>query len=295
MRIWALSHLESTSPGTRRFLAAARARGHEAELVHPLALDLAIGPVAGGARLAVDRAGAPAPLPDLCFTRMGSASPAAGLNALLQMEALGLPVVNAAAALWRTRDKVRSLALLAAAGLPVPASFVPGRDTDAAAVERALGPAPWVVKRLEGTKGEAVFLVDGADALAGLLAEAAEPCLVQRFVREAAGTDLRALVVGGRVLGAMRRRSGTDDFRSNLHQGGRGEPVELDDATTDLALRAAATLGLEVAGVDLLESAAGPLVIEVNGSPGLAGIEDATGLALADGVVAHLEARVAAG
>jgi ribosomal protein S6--L-glutamate ligase len=289
MRLWVLSQLVG-SPGTQRFLDAAIARGHAARLLHPLDPDLALGQ-RGGLRLA----GEAVELPDLAFTRMGAASPAAGLNLLLQLEALGVPVVNSPLALWQSRDKVRSLVLLARAGLPVPASLVPGRTTRPAEIEAALGPPPWVLKRPEGAKGDGVSLVHSAEQLAGCGGAHTtpdEPHLVQRFVAESSGVDLRVLVVGGQVLGAMRRRSATGDFRSNLHQGGLGEPAEPTPEVAELALHAAATLGLEVAGVDLLEAREGPLLLEVNGSPGLAGIEDATGLPLAAGVVAFLERRL---
>jgi len=288
MKLWVLSHLVG-SPGTRRVLDAARRAGHEVELIHPLDLALTTGSDLGVRRVGTDLA-----LPDLVFTRMGASSPPSSLNTLLHLEALGVPVVNAPRALWAARDKVRATSLLAARGLPVPASLVPGRHTTVAEVEQVLGPAPWVVKRPEGSKGEAVFLVEEPDevlahAAAGQAAE--QPVLVQRFVAESSGVDLRVLVAGGRVLGAMRRRSGTDDFRSNLHQGGRGEPVAIDAGIRDVALAASAALGLEVAGVDLLEADEGPLVIEVNGSPGLAGIEDTTGTDLSCELIRILEER----
>ncbi|MDF1798353.1 MAG: RimK family alpha-L-glutamate ligase [Planctomycetota bacterium] len=292
MNVWVLSQLEA-SPGTQRFLDAAHRAGHEATRLHPLDLELCLG---AGGELDVLHGGVELALPDVVFTRMGAASPAAGLNTLLQLAALGVPVVNDPLALWRSRDKVRSSLLLARAGLPVPASLVPGRRLAAGLARARLGPPPWVVKRPEGSKGEAVFLVQDEAELESYFEAAGTteaPVVVQRFVAEASGTDLRVFVVGGHTLAAMRRRSGSGDFRSNLHQGGHGERVEASAEAAAVAEAAVAALGLEVAGVDLLEADGGPLVIEVNGSPGFAGIEDATGADLSGAVVRYLEARVA--
>jgi ribosomal protein S6--L-glutamate ligase len=288
LNIWVLSHLES-SPGTQRFLDAAHRRGHEAQRVHPLDLELLI-----DAQLGLGYRGEPRELPDVAFTRMGATSPPASLNALLQLQALGVPVINDPRALWTTRDKVRCSLTLASVGLPVPRTIVPGRQLAPGWIEAQLGPPPWVVKRPEGCKGEAVFLVKGEAEIAAHTSDASQaPVLVQRFVAESSGVDLRVLVAGDRVLGAMRRRSSTGDFRSNLHQGGRGEPVEVSDEVGRVALAAATVLGLGVAGVDLLESDDGPLLLEVNGSPGLAGIEDATGTNVSGAIVDYLEERVA--
>jgi ribosomal protein S6--L-glutamate ligase len=288
VNIWVLSQLES-SPGTQRFLDAARRAGHTAERLHPLDLDWSVD---SSGDLGTWHRGEARSLPDLVFTRMGATSPAAALNALLQLQALGLPVINDPRALWLTRDKVRCSLTLARAGLAVPRMVVPGRHSKAGWIEEQLGPPPWVVKRAEGSKGEAVFLIHDENELsehttAATLAET--PLLVQRFIKESSGVDLRVLVAGGQVLGAMRRRSSTGDFRSNLHQGGHGEPARVSTEVERVALRAVEALGLGVAGVDLLESDAGPLLIEVNGSPGFAGIEDATGEDLAGEVVTYLE------
>jgi ribosomal protein S6--L-glutamate ligase len=288
MNIWVLSHLQA-SPGNQRFLDAAHRAGHSAERVHPLDLDLL---VSTGSELGIRYRGASKDLPDLAFTRLGATSPPASLNALLQLQALGIPVINDPRALWLTRDKVRCSLTLARAGLKIPRMIVPGRDFKLDYIEEQLGPPPWVVKLAEGCKGQAVFLVKDETELRRHTDAAAEtevPLLVQRFVAESSGVDLRVLVAGDSVLGAMRRRSSTGDFRSNLHQGGTGEPAEVSPAVERLALSAVATLGLGVAGVDVLESNQGPLLIEVNGSPGLAGIEDAAQTDIGGAVVAYLE------
>lgn len=306
MHVWVLSQLVG-SPGTERFLRAVDRAGHRATLLHPLDVGLELGgPAPMHAGLDGRRPtrgvlvnGERTELPDVVFTRMGAASPQAGLHVLLQLEALGVPVINAPLPLWRARDKVRSFQVLDAAGVPTPASVVLGRQLSAAALERALGAPPWVLKAPEGTKGEAVFLVQDAAGLAALPADGAVPYVAQRFVPEARGADVRVMVVDGQARGAMRRHARGGDFRANLALGGRAEAVDLDAgaeglALAELAVRACAAHGLVVAGVDLLESADGPLVIEVNGSPGFAGIEDATGLDLAGQVVELLTELLAA-
>ncbi|MFT5199186.1 MAG: ribosomal protein S6--L-glutamate ligase [Planctomycetota bacterium] len=288
MNIWVISQLQA-SLGNQRFLDAAHRAGHSAELVHPLDLDLL---VSTGAGFGIRYRGVSKDLPDLAFTRMGATSPPACLNTLLQLQALGIPVINDPRALWLTRDKVRCSLTLARAGLAIPRMVIPGRDFKMDCIVEQLGPAPWVVKLAEGCKGEAVFLVHDEAELRRYTDAAVQtevPLLVQRFVAESSGVDLRVLVAGGSVLGAMRRRSSTGDFRSNLHQGGTGEPVNASPAVEHLALSAVAILGLDVAGVDVLESNQGPLLIEVNGSPGLAGIGDATQTDVGGAVVAYLE------
>jgi ribosomal protein S6--L-glutamate ligase len=165
------------------------------------------------------------------------------------------------------------------------------------AVTERLGEPPWVLKTTPGTKGEGVMLVESEaalEALAALLFSQKQRFLVQRFVRESAGSDVRVLFVGGRAVVAMRRQAALGEFRSNLHLGGTAEPFELTAELTDLAERSARCLGLEVAGIDLLLASGGPLVLEVNGSPGLAGIEDATGVDVSARVVRFLE-RLAPG
>lgn len=294
MRIWVLSQLVG-SPGTECFLRAAVERGHHARLLHPL--DLGFRLSAPEQYTATDEPsilidGEPTALPDVVFTRMGAASPQAGLHALLQLEALGVPVVNAPMGLWRARDKVRSFQVLRAAGIATPASLVLGRKLDAAILERELGPPPWVVKAPEGAKGEAVFLVSTAAEIASLPQDVSVPYFLQRFVAESKGRDVRVFVINGKARAAMRRESATGDFRSNLHLGGQGTEIELTPALAAVAQAATRAHGLDVAGVDVLEGADGPLVIEVNGSPGFAGIEAATGRDLSGEVVEWLARHI---
>ena len=269
MRILVLSQLEQ-SPGTDAFLEVARAAGHEVERVDPLALRLALGdgPVA-------IRGLNPAAF-DVVFTRMGSATPERGFDVLRHLELSSLPCINRAAPLRVARDKIRTYVELASAGLPLPRSIVADSGRDVMELENELGRPPWVWKDPIGTKGTAVVRVESQAQLASLIANQ-DRFLLQRFVAEANGADVRVFVVNGRPVAAMRRQAAPGEWRSNLHLGGEGAQHELTKQEASVAASAAQTIGLDVAGVDLLPGADGPLVAEVNGSPGLAGLRKACG------------------
>lgn len=229
---------------------------------------------------------------------MGGSAPPAGFDAVHQLEAMGVPVVSRVAAVQGARDKIRSAQLLARAGLPLPATAVVGHGLpDLERLVEPLGPPPWIVKLPEGAQGMGVARVDSLPSLrtvVDMLQSLGQRLLVQHYVREASGLDIRVLVVGGQALAAMRRQSAGDEIRSNLHRGGTAEGLALTPQLTEIAVRAAEALGLDVAGVDMLPSRNGPVVAEVNGSPGLEGLEQATGVDLASEVVAYLERRNAA-
>ena len=281
MKILVLSQLRG-SPGTRTFLNAAREAGHDVELRSPLTMKVDVG--GGLPRLA----GEAQARPDVVFTRMGSATPDVGFDVLEQFEAAEVPCVNRSAGLRTARDKIRCGLALARAGIPLPETVFGGPECDTAELIATLGPPPWILKRPIGTKGVGVLRVDSLESLPGvvdLLRSNGERFLLQRFVPEAARSDIRVLVVGGRAVGAMRRSARAGELRSNLHQGGRAESFELDSVVTELAERSATCLDLDVAGVDLIGSDAGYLVLEVNGSPGLAGIESVAGSGVVRAVV----------
>lgn len=277
MKLWILSHLKE-SPGNRLMLEAAQGRGHEAWLVDPGRASLVLSASAAPALPRGD--GWPEQRPDVVFTRMGSSTPVEAFHLLEYLELLGIPCVNSSESLRRTRDKTTQGLALVRAGLPVPATVLVGQAHDLdAAVETVIGP-PWIVKLPVSTQGAGVVLAESRRSLRSVVESlhgVGHRVLVQAFVAEAAGTDVRVLVVDGEARAAMRRRGQSDEFRSNLHRGGKAELVELTPAQADVAVRAAASLGLQVAGVDLLESKEGPLVIEVNSSPGLEGLSLATG------------------
>jgi ribosomal protein S6--L-glutamate ligase len=291
MKLWILSHLKG-SPGNRRVLEAAREAGHAARLVDPAELSLEVrgGPEPG---LALRRDGRPIERPELVFTRLGGSAPGHALDTLLHLKEGGVPCVNRWEALLRARDKVVSFQLLAQAGIPLPTTVVLGAKV--AALEEAvepLGPAPWIVKLPRSTQGLGVARVDSLESLRSvvdMLRSLGQRVLVQHYVRESSGMDIRVLVVGGRAVAAMRRQAPAGEVRSNLHRGGSAEEVGLTPFLADTATAAAAALGLDVAGVDLLPAEGGPVVAEVNASPGLQGLEEATGRDLAAQVVAHLD------
>jgi ribosomal protein S6--L-glutamate ligase len=198
-------------------------------------------------------------------------------------------------AISRARDKLWSLQLLAKQQVAVPpTAFAHDRESIAAAVER-VGGAPVILKLLAGTQGIGVVLAEtlpGAAAIVETLQSVREHMLVQRFVRESGGRDVRALVVGERVVAAIERRAADGEFRANLHRGARAARIELGPELERLAVRASQALGLQVAGVDLVQGPEGPLVIDVNASPGLEGVETTTGLDVAGAIVEHLERQV---
>jgi len=278
---------------TRRLVEAARERGHSVRVLDPLRCYLRISsdgfdmrykgkPVAGYAAV-VPRVGA-------SVTRYGCA-------VLRQFELMGSYSPNSAAAIARARDKLRCHQVLAAEGIGLPVTVFGDNPDDTGDLLAMLGPAPHVIKLNEGTQGAGVMLTEKPSAsraaietLRGLYAN----FLVQEFIAEAKGADLRCFVVGDRVVATMRREAPPGDFRSNLHRGGSAKKVRPTRAEVDTAVRAARILGLGVAGVDLIRSQRGPLVLEVNSSPGLEGIEIVTGVDVAGAVIEHVEARAAA-
>jgi ribosomal protein S6--L-glutamate ligase len=194
-----------------------------------------------------------------------------------------------------SRDKLRSLQILSRHQIGIPeTAFVRDRNDVLPALER-VGGAPVIIKLLEGTQGVGVILADTvsvAGAIIETLQSTKQNVLMQKFVAESKGKDIRAFVVGDRVVAAMRRIAQGQEFRSNVHRGGVAEPVDLDDDFRAAAVRAAQIMGLRIAGVDMLESRDGPLIMEVNSSPGLEGIEGATGLDVAGTVIDYIAAQV---
>jgi ribosomal protein S6--L-glutamate ligase len=284
---------------TRRFRDTARARGHELTTVDPLECGLAIGP--RGLRLFFrDRE---VPSIDVAIPRIGASLPGQGVAVVNHLEAMGIPLVNGAAAIRRARDKLVALQILAARGIMVPRTVLArGPDQVDQALEVVGGP-PVVLKLLHGTQGVGVILADTRAAAASTLDTLwglRQDVIVQEYVADSAGRDVRVLVVGGRIVAAMRRQAPAGEWRSNIHRGGSGTRVELDPTYADAAVAAADAIGLDVAGVDLLEASDGPRVTEVNASPGFEGLEhvcgvDAAGaiLDLAEAIAAGLEPRPA--
>lgn len=272
---------------TRRLVEAARARGHSARVLDPLRCYMRI--ASDGFDLhykgrSISGYGAVLPRIGASITRYGCA-------VLRQFELMGTATPNSADAIARARDKLRAHQLLAAEGIGMPVTAFGDNPDDTADLLSMLGPPPHVIKLNESSQGAGVILTEKpsasrsvVEALRGLYAN----FLVQEFVAEAAGADLRCFVVGDEVIAAMRRQAPEGDFRANLHRGGSAEAVQPDAEECAVAVRAAQVLGLGVAGVDLLRARRGPLVLEVNASPGLEGIEASTGVDVAGKIVDHM-------
>jgi ribosomal protein S6--L-glutamate ligase len=223
--------------------------------------------------------------------RIGASITSTGLAVVSHLETMGVPVVNSATAISRSRDKVRCLQLLAQGGVDVPRTVLAQRG--ASPVKRLVeevGGLPCIIKLLRGTQGVGVMMANTlteARTMLDTFWELDQPVCVQEYVRESAGKDVRALVVGDTVVGAMRRVAKKGEFRSNIHRGGEGAPVTLDETYAQTAVRAAKLVGLEVCGVDMLEAHDGPRVMELNSSPGFEGLERATKLDIAGELVRH--------
>ncbi len=229
---------------------------------------------------------------DAVIPRIGASHTFYGLAVLRQFEMMGVYPLNESVAIGRSRDKLRSLQLLSrdGVGLPVTAFAHDSKRTDD--LLDIVGGAPVVIKLLEGTQGIGVVLSEthkSAKSVVEAFHGANVAILVQEFIKEAEGSDIRAFVVGRSLVAAMERRGAKDEFRSNLHRGGTANMIELTPLEKATALKAARSMGLNVAGVDMLRSSHGPVVIEVNSSPGLEGIEKATGVDVANKIVRFVE------
>jgi ribosomal protein S6--L-glutamate ligase len=233
---------------------------------------------------------------DAVVPRIGASNTFYGAAVVRQLEMMGVFCANGSEAISRSRDKLWSLQLLARDGIGLPVTGFAHSTKDIDGLIDIVGGTPLIVKLLEGTQGIGVVLAEtkkAAHSVIGAFLQLDANILVQQFVKESRGADVRAFVVGGEVIAAMRRQAAPGEFRANLHRGGRAVGVELSAVEKEVAVRAARTLGLGVAGVDFLPAEQGPLVIEVNSSPGLEGIEGATGVDVAAAIVAFVESSVA--
>ncbi|WP_300267706.1 RimK family alpha-L-glutamate ligase [Microbacterium sp.] len=277
---------------TQRLRAAAVQRGHEVKVLNTLkfAIDLTAD------EPDLHYRGRPLSDYEAILPRIGSSITYFGTAVVRQFEQMDVFTPNTAHGISSARDKLRANQILSRHGIAMPATaFVRNRADVRPAIER-VGGAPVVIKLLEGTQGIGVILapqVKVAEAIIETLHSTNQNVLIQKFVAESRGRDIRALVVGDRVVAAMRRVAAGDEFRSNVHRGGRVEAVALDPVYERAAVRSAQIMGLRVAGVDMLEGENGPLVMEVNSSPGLQGIEQATDLDVAGAVIDYIAYQVA--
>lgn len=235
---------------------------------------------------------------DAVIPRIGASNTFYGCAVVRQFEMTDVFSANESQAIARSRDKLRSLQLLSRLGIGVPVTSFAHNTRDIDGVIDIVGGAPLIVKLLEGTQGAGVVLAEtrkAAESVISAFRQLDANILVQRFVKEADGADIRAFVVGNKVIASMERKAKEGEFRANLHLGGSARPIDLTPAETETAIAAAKALGLGVAGVDILRGSEGPLVIEVNSSPGLEGIERSTGIDVAGAVVEYVMANATTG
>jgi ribosomal protein S6--L-glutamate ligase len=271
----------------RRLLQEARRQGVACDVINPLECQL----VVDGKQSRILVGPASIPQYDALLPRIGASITDYGIAVVSQFEALGTSPVNGAKAIGDSRDKLRCLQILTGAGLKVPATVLTRAQRGLKFAVDAVRGMPVVLKVLKGTQGVGVMLVHTPVSLGSVmdtLQDLDQEVIIQQFIAEGAGRDYRAFVVGERVVAAMMRTAPPGEFRSNIHRGGEGRPVKLPKAFERAAIRAVQVLGLQIAGVDLMDSHAGPLVLEVNSSPGFEGIEKATGLNVASLMMKHI-------
>ena len=278
---------------TKRLVQAAEERGHTSRVVDYLRCYMNI----TSRRPTVLFAGEQLKF-DAVIPRIAAQRTFYGTAVVRQFEMMGVFSANESQAITRSRDKLRSHQILSRTDIDMPVTGFAHSTRDIEGLIDSVGGAPLVIKLLEGTQGVGVVLAESKSAAKSVLAafrQLTPNILVQEFIRESRGRDIRCLAVGNRVVAAMERRAAAGEFRSNLHQGGTAAPIKLSASERKAARTAARALGLNVAGVDILRSDRGPLVIEVNSSPGLEGVETATGLDVAGMIIEFLEKNAGKG
>ncbi|MDG1068221.1 MAG: 30S ribosomal protein S6--L-glutamate ligase [Sulfitobacter sp.] len=272
----------------KRLKEAAEARGHTLDIINTLRCYMNI----ASRRPEVYYNGEKLEGYDAVIPRIGASVTFYGTAVLRQFEMQGVYPLNESVGIGRSRDKLRSMQLLARDGIGLPVTTFAHDPKQTDEVLKLAGGAPVVIKLLEGTQGIGVVLADtnrSAVSVVEAFRGAGVNILLQEFIKEAGGTDIRAIVVGGKVVAAMKRTGAEGDFRSNLHRGGSAKVIKLSPEERSTAVRSAKAMGLNVCGVDMLRSNHGPVVMEVNSSPGLEGVENATGLDIAGMIIEYLE------
>lgn len=273
---------------TSRITLAARARGHHVTVIDPLEAQI----VVRAGRPALFVTGKDLPRVDLVVPRIGASISNYGLTVVRQFDLMGVPVLNSAVAISRSRDKLRALQLLSRRKISVPITVCarsPGAVPESLQI---VGGCPAIVKLQQGSQGIGTMIAETPQAVASLLETLwamGQDIILQQYIRESKGRDLRAIVVGGRVVAAMRRTAKAGEFRSNLHRGGFGVGVSIKPPYRTCAIAAVKAMSLEVAGVDMVETRSGPKVLEINSSPGLEGIERASGVDVARKIIEYAE------
>ena len=272
----------------QRLKEAAETRGHSLDIVNTLRCYMNI----ASRRPQIYYNGEELTGYDAVIPRIGASVTFYGMAVLRQFEMMGVYPLNESVAIGRSRDKLRSMQLLARDGIGLPVTTFAHDPKQTEEVLKLAGGAPVVIKLLEGTQGIGVVLADtdrSAKSVIEAFRGAKVNIMVQEFIKESGGTDIRALVVGGKVVAAMQRTGATGEFRSNLHRGGSATAIKISPEERSTAIRAAKTMGLNVCGVDMLRANHGAVVMEVNSSPGLEGVENATGIDIAGKIIEFIE------
>ena len=278
----------------RRIVEAAQARGHEIDPIDHLRCTIDI----ASHRPKIHYQGRALPKYDAVIPRIGASVTFFGTAVVRQFEMMRVYCVNESVAISRSRDKLRSLQLLSRRGIGLPVTVFAHKTSNAEDIVRLAGGAPVVIKLLEGTQGIGVILGEtpkAAESIIQAFGGVNTNILVQEYVEEAKNEDIRCLVVGGKVVASMMRRGREGDFRSNLHRGGSARAIKITPQERATAIGAAKAMGLNVCGVDMLRSNHGPVVMEVNSSPGLEGVEQATGVDVAGKIIQFVETNAKPG
>jgi ribosomal protein S6--L-glutamate ligase len=273
----------------RRIIEAGEARGHEMKMINTLYCYMNISSTKPQVHY---RGGENIGPYDALIPRIGVSNTFYGTAVLRQFEMMGVYALNDSLAIVRSRDKLRSLQLLSRKGIPMPTTGFARSPLDTDDLIKIVGGTPLIVKLLEGTQGRGVVLVEtykAADSVISAFKQLKANILVQEFIKESSGTDIRCFVIGNKVVAAMERIAKPGEFRSNIHRGGTSKAVKITKEERAIAIKASKAMGLKVSGVDIIRSDRGPLVLEINSSPGLEGIEKATGKDVAGMIIEYLE------
>lgn len=287
MKIGILSR-NSRLYSTQRLAEAARDRGHDVEVMDTLKCYMDI----NSAKPVIYYKGKALEGFDAIIPRIGASITEYGTAVIRQFEMMGVYCLTESIPLGRSRDKLRALQLMSRKGVGMPVTGFAHSVENGRELIKMVGGTPVVLKLLEGTQGRGVVLAEtykAAESVIDAFIELGADFLVQEFIKEAGGSDVRAFIIGRRVVAAMERSAAEGEFRSNLHRGGSAQPTKLTPEERRTAVKAAQTMGLSVAGVDILRSSRGPLIMEVNSSPGLRGIEEASGKNIASRIIQYVE------
>ena len=291
MRIGILSK-GSRIYSTKRIRDSARKRGHRVLVFNPLKCQLNL----MSYQHSIYYSGRKVNPPDVIIPRIGTTLTNYGISVVRQFEILGSRVINDADSISRSRDKMRALQILASKGIHIPKTVMARNPNQLVRALQLTDGPPIILKLIEGTQGIGVILSETKQSFESTLDtlwNLGQDILIQQFVSESRGKDIRAFVVGDRVVAAMKREAAAEEFRANIHRGGTGTAVKLTSVQEEIALKAAKVLGLEIAGVDFFDIPGEPIVIELNSSPSLRGIEKATGVDVAEEIIKYAEQTAA--